>query len=99
VVVFFRRLGAPAIAAAELSLTVESLIMLLWLNRRLDPKVTAWSASFRGLGAAIFSGLAAYALALYLPGPGFVTALVGMVVGGALALPVIWPDLRLLLRL
>jgi putative peptidoglycan lipid II flippase len=99
VVVFFRRLGAPAIAAAELSLTVEALIMLVWLNRRLEHKVTAWSAFFRGLGAAVLSGLAAYALALYLPGPAFVTALVGMAAGGLLSLPIIWPDVRLLLRL
>lgn len=99
VVVFFRPLGAPAVASAELSLTVESLIMLFWLNRRLVPKVTAWSAFLRGLGAAVLGGLAAYALALYLPGPGLVTALVGMAAGGVLSLPVIWPEVRLLLRL
>lgn len=96
---FFQRLGAPAIAAADLSLTVEALIMLIWLNHRLEYRVTAWSALFRGLGAAVFGGLVAYALALYLPGPALATALVGMVAGGVLSLAVVWPDVRLLLRL
>ena len=42
---------------------------------------------------------AAYALALYLPGPGYLTALAGMMVGGLMALLVIWPEFRLLFRL
>ena len=99
VMVFFRRFGAPAIAAAELSLTVEALVMLIWLNRRLEQPLDAGAALARGLGAALLGGLAAYGLAVYLPGPGSLTALTGMAAGGVLALPVIWPEVRLLFRL
>ena len=93
------QVGAPAIAAAELSLTVEALVMLAWLNRKMEQPVRAWSALARGLAAALLSGSAAYALAVFLPGPGYITALLGMAAGGALALPVIWPEVRLLFRL
>ncbi len=94
-----QEIGALVIAFAEISLTVEALFMLLWLNRKMDRPVTAWGALGRGGLAALLSGAAAYALALYLPGPGYLTALAGMLVGGLIALPVIWPEFRLLFRL
>lgn len=94
-----RDIGAPVIAFAEISLTVEALLMLVWLNKKIDQPVTAWSALGRGVLAALVSGAAAYALALYLPGPGYLTALAGMFAGGLITLPLIWPEFRLLFRL
>jgi putative peptidoglycan lipid II flippase len=94
-----RGVGAPVIALAEISITVEALFLLFWLNRKMEKPVTAWGTLGRGLLAALLSGAAAYALALYLPGPGYLTALAGMVAGGLLALPLIWPEIRLLFRL
>ncbi|HEY3311110.1 MAG TPA: lipid II flippase MurJ [Anaerolineales bacterium] len=98
-VTIFRAVGAPLIAAAELSLLVEAVLMLFWLNRRLETKVRVFSAAVKGLGAALLSGAAAYALAVYLPGPGYLTALAGMAVGGALALLLVRSEARLLFRL
>jgi putative peptidoglycan lipid II flippase len=98
-VVVFRQIGAPAIAFAELSLTVEAIIMLGWLNRRLERPVRFDSALWRGGIAALAGGFVAYGLAVYLPGPGYITALIGMFGGGLLALPFIWSQARLLFRL
>lgn len=94
-----RDIGAPVIAFAEISLTVEALLMLVWLNKKIAGAITAWGALGRGVLAALVSGAAAYALALYLPGPGYLTALAGMFAGGLIALPIIWPEFRLLFRL
>ncbi len=95
----FRALGAPAIAAAELSLTIESLVMLAWLNRRLREPIHAWGALGKGLLAALLSGVSAYGLALFLPGPGYLTALVGMVSGALIALALVWSEAKQLFRL
>ncbi|MBN2385918.1 MAG: murein biosynthesis integral membrane protein MurJ [Anaerolineales bacterium] len=98
-VTVLRAQGAPVIALAEIAITIEALVLFFWLNRRLPERVTAWVALRQGLLAAVISGALAYALAVYLPGPGVVTALVGMVAGGLVALPFIWKEIRLLFTL
>ncbi len=98
-VTVLRQAGAPMIAAAELSITVEALFLFLMLNRRIDRKVWILPAIGKGLLAALLSGVLTYALALYLPGPGYVTALVGMAAGTLLAVALVWSEARLLFRL
>jgi len=98
-ITLLHRYGPMAIAFAEFSITVEALALLFWLKKKMPQTITAWAALGRGLLAAVLSGVATYLLALYLPGPGYVTALAGMVAGGLLALPLIWPEVRLLFRL
>ena len=99
-VTIFRSVGAPVIAAAELAISVEAAFMLLVLNRRLDaPPIRPLTAIAKGLGAALLSGVAAYGLALYLPGSGLVTALTGMAAGGLLAVVLVWSEARQLFRL
>jgi peptidoglycan biosynthesis protein MviN/MurJ (putative lipid II flippase) len=98
-VTLFRPVGAPVLAAAELSLTVEAAFLLTVLNKRLNEPVRVWVAIGKGLGAALLSGIVAYGLAVYLPGPGYITALAGMAVGGALAVGLVWSEARLLFRL
>ncbi|MFZ5819245.1 MAG: murein biosynthesis integral membrane protein MurJ [Chloroflexota bacterium] len=95
----FQAPGAPAIAAAELSLTVEALLMLCWLARRLPGRLALWPPVWKGGLAALLGGGIAYALALYLPGGAVVTALVGMLIGGLVALALVWKEARLLFRL
>jgi putative peptidoglycan lipid II flippase len=100
VVKFFPKVGgAPAIALAELVIAIEAIILLIWLNRRLERKIIIRSALGRGLLASVMSGAVTYAVAFYLPGPGYITALVGMTIGGIVALPIIFPELRLLFQL
>ncbi|RPH55294.1 MAG: hypothetical protein EHM81_14875, partial [Chloroflexi bacterium] len=98
-VTLFRPFGAPVLAAAELSLTVEAIFMLNRLNKRLSEPLRLFPALARGLGAALLSGVAAYGLAVYLPGPGYITALAGMAVGGVLAVGLVWSEARMLFRL
>jgi putative peptidoglycan lipid II flippase len=98
-VTLFRAFGAPVIAAAELSLSVEAFFLLFLLNRRMEPRVSVLPAIGKGLLAALICGAVSYGLAVYLPGPGYLTALVGMAVGGLLALKIVWSEARLIFRL
>lgn len=96
---YFRSVGAPAIAFAEIAATVEAIILFIWLNRRLPEKVSVGSALIKGLVASLIGASAAYSLALMLPGGATVTALIGVTVGGLIALPIIWKEVRLLFNL
>jgi hypothetical protein len=53
----------------------------------------------KGLVVALFSGALAYALALYVPGSAVLTALLGMVIGGLVALFFVRSEIKLLLKL
>ena len=96
---YFPTAGAPAIALAEGAIIFEAIILFVWINRKMERKLIVKSAMGRGLLAAILSGAITYTVALYLPGPGYITALVGMVIGGLVALPIIYSELRLLFQL
>jgi putative peptidoglycan lipid II flippase len=91
--------GAPGIALLEMAFTIEAIILLIWLNRLLPEKVTLGSSFWRGLAGAVISGGVAYGLALWLPFSGAVSALMSMPVGVAVAVPFVWPEVRLLFRL
>jgi putative peptidoglycan lipid II flippase len=95
----FSASGTFAIALAELSISVEAIILLFWLKRKMGEKITVFPALVRGLLAAVVGGLSTYGVALYLPGSGVITALIGMVVGGIISLPFILPEVRLLFQL
>jgi putative peptidoglycan lipid II flippase len=98
-VVFFRQVGAPAIALAEFAPTIEAMILYIWLNQRLPQRIKVSAAVVKGLIAALAGGLTTYLLALYLPGGAVITALAGMVVGGVLALALVWSEVKLLFQL
>jgi putative peptidoglycan lipid II flippase len=98
-VTFFRGIGAPAIAFAEIALLAEAIIMLVWLSRRMHEPLRVWSAVTRGILAAVVGALTAYVVAVYLPGSTVLTALIGMVIGGLITLPIIWSEIKLLLKL
>ena len=95
----FRYIGAPAIAFAEMAATVEAIFLFIWLNKRLPDKVTVGSALVKGVVASIIGASAAYSLALMLPGGAVFTALVGIIVGGLITIPIIWKEIRLLFNL
>ena len=99
VVALFPQWGPAGLALSELSLTVEAIFLLLWLNRRVYPKVTAWGAVTRGAVAASVGGAVAYGLLIWLPIPGAFAALAAMAVGGVAAIPFILPYLRLMLHI
>jgi putative peptidoglycan lipid II flippase len=96
---FFNQIGAPIIAFAEIALLVESIVLFSWLSKRTQEPLRVWSAVFKGLAAALLGGATAYALAVTVPGSAVLTALFGMVIGGLIALPIVWSEVKLLVKL
>jgi putative peptidoglycan lipid II flippase len=98
-VTFFKHIGAPIIAFAEIALLIESVILFGWLSKRMREPIVVGGAAVKGLLAAVIGGVTAYALAVYIPGSAVATALIGMIVGGLACLPIIWSEIKLLLKL
>lgn len=96
---FFKMIGAPIIALAEIALLVEAIILFSWLSKRTHEPIHVGAAIVKGLVAAVIGGVVTYAVALYLPGGAIVTALIGMVVGGLIALAIVWSDAKQLFNL
>lgn len=85
--------------AAALTFTTQALVLLGLLNRRFPGLLrmdgTAWRAP---LSALVAAGVALALLALLPVGP-IPGGLAALVAGGLAALPLIWPEARLILRL
>jgi peptidoglycan biosynthesis protein MviN/MurJ (putative lipid II flippase) len=96
---FFKNIGAPIIAFAEIALLVESIVLFSWLSKRTHEPLRVWSAVLNVLVAALLGGVTAYGLAVIVPGSAVLTALLGMVIGGLVALPLIWSEVKLLVKL
>lgn len=98
-VTLFKNIGAPVIAFAEIALLIESIILFTWLSNKMHEPIVVWSAISKGLVAALIGGVTAYGLAWKVPGSPILTALLGMTIGGLIALPIIWSEIKLLLNL
>jgi putative peptidoglycan lipid II flippase len=98
-VTFFSNFGAPAIAFAEISLTIEAIILLIWLSRRLHEPINIDGVPLKGLIAALVGGTLTYSVAVFVPGSAVLTALLGMMIGGLAALAIVWKEARLILNL
>ncbi|MBE7535707.1 MAG: murein biosynthesis integral membrane protein MurJ [Anaerolineales bacterium] len=98
-ITMFKHIGAPVIAFAEIALLIESIFLFIWLSKRMHEPIVVWSAAVKGLAAAVVGGVTTYLLAVYIPGSAVVTALIGMVIGGLVCLPIIWSEIKLLLKL
>ena len=98
-ITFFKSIGAPVIAFAEIALLIEAIILFGWLSNKMHEPIVVWSAVGKGVVAALIGGLTAYSVALYVPGSALWTALLGMFVGGLICLPIIWSEIKLFLKL
>lgn len=98
-VYFFEEIGAPVIAFAEIALLIEAIILLGWLSKRTHEPIQTGNSIFKGLIAAVVGGVITYLIALYLPGGAIVTALIGMIVGGLVALTIVWSEAKQILKL
>jgi putative peptidoglycan lipid II flippase len=96
---FFKEIGAPVIAFAEIALLIEAIILFGWLSKRTHEPIQVGGSVIRGLVAAVVGGVSAYGLAVYLPGGAISTAMIGMVIGGIVALVIVWSDAKFLLKL
>ena len=96
---FFKDIGAPVIAFAEIALLIEAIILFGWLSKRTHVPLETGSSVIKGLIAAVVGGAVTYVVALYLPGGAIITALIGMAVGGLVALAIVWSEAKQLLKL
>jgi putative peptidoglycan lipid II flippase len=95
-----RPLGAPGIALANsIAFTTEGLV-LWWLHHRRMPGVLKTGGTLlRALPAALLGALVVYAvLQLPLAVPEVVLGLGGLLLGGLVALPFVWREVRLLAK-
>ncbi len=99
---FYRSLGAPGIGLADaLAFTSQALLLFVLLNRRLVSKVSSGGSLGRALAAGALAGLAAW-LVMLITGSvlaELIAALAGMAVGLVVAVPIVWRELRVLVRL
>ncbi len=98
-ITFFKHIGAPIIAFAEIALLIEAIVLFTWLSNRMHEPIVVWGAVGKGLVAALIGGVAAYILAWKVPGSAVLTALLGMTIGGLICIPIIWSEIKLLLKL
>ncbi|MEI6289759.1 MAG: murein biosynthesis integral membrane protein MurJ [Chloroflexota bacterium] len=98
-VTLFPSYGTPVIAFGEISLLAEALLFLGLLQKRVPCKINLIAPVGKGLAAALVTGSLAYLLAVYLPGPGYLTSLIGMAAGGLTALFIVRSEAILLFRL
>lgn len=96
---FFKQIGAPMIALAEISLLVEAILLFFLLSRRTHESLQVGRSVALGLLAALVGGIVTYLLAVYLPGGAISTALLGMIAGGLLALALVWSEAKQVFRL
>ncbi len=96
----FSPLGAAGIALANtLAYSLEAVVLFVWLGRRLKAPIALGSTLLRTLCGTALAGLLAYLLARLLPASELLLAFSALALGGLAALPFIWKEMRLLLRL
>jgi len=97
----YRVFGAPGISLSDtIVFTGEAALLLILLNRKLIHSIKAGGSLLRAFLAAALSGAVVWGLMTLLTGVNPVLQSgVAMAGGTAAALPFIWPELRLILRL
>ncbi len=93
-------LGAPGIALANtLAFSGEAAILILWLDRRLPGRFRWGGTLLRTLSGTLAAGLLSAAAMKSLPIQPVVLAIFAASLGGIVALPFVWSEVRLLVRL
>jgi putative peptidoglycan lipid II flippase len=98
-VTLFKNIGAPVIAFAEIALLIEAIVLFGWLSRRTHERIVVGGSVVRGLAAALVGGVTTYLVAWLVPGSAVLTALLGISIGGGLALTIVRREVRLLMKL
>jgi len=93
-------LGAPGISLADaIAFTIQAAILFLLLNRHLPVRLRLEGSLWRGILAALAGGGATAAIVWFGRGSPVLFAIAGLAAGGLIALPILWKELRILLRL
>jgi len=95
-----RWIGLPGIPlAAAITFTTQALVLHTLLNRKFPGLLDLRSTLPRAAAAALLGGGLALAVLHFLPLSGLISALLALAAGFLAALPWIWQEVRLLLRL
>ena len=89
--------GIPLSAA--LTFTTQALVLLTLLNRKFPGLLRLDRTGVRAVAAAVAAGAIALSVTFFLPLSSLLSALVALVFGGAIALVIVWRDVRLLFQL
>ncbi len=95
-----RWVGLPGIPlAAAITFTSQALVLLLLMNRRYPGLLDVRTTAARALAAAIASGIVGSLALHFLPLGPLLTSIAGLVAGAAVAAPLVWREVRMLMRL
>ena len=97
----YRLLGAAGISLSDsIVFTAEAALLLVLINRKLVSSLSVGGSLVRGFLAAAAGGAVVYAgMTLLGQAHPVVQSGLSLAAGGAVSLPIIWPELRLLLKL
>ena len=95
----YQSLGAPGIALANtLAFTGEALLLLYLLNRKVPGLLLVGGTLLRGILAGVLGGLVVFG-GMAVMGESLITAILSLILGVAVALPFVLPEIKLLVRL
>lgn len=93
-------LGAPGIALANsLAFTGEAVLLLSLLHRKFGQVLHLERTWLRAGLAALLGGLVVYLAVHFLPVHALLAAVAGLGLGALVALPFLWPELKILVRI
>ena len=99
-ILLFKPLGPVGIGLADtLAITSEALLLLYLLNRGYPGVYRMGSTLIRIVIGSLLGGLLVVAFIRFLPFHPLIASLVGCAVGGLVVLPIIWPELKGLVKL
>jgi putative peptidoglycan lipid II flippase len=85
--------------SAALTFTTQAIILLTILNRRFPGLLRVGSTAPRAFVSAIIAGTVTWAIMRFLPLSTIPATIAALMAGGLAAVPIIWSEIRLLLRL
>jgi putative peptidoglycan lipid II flippase len=98
-IIFTRPLGAPGIALANsVAFTAQALLLWYLHSRKYTGAMRVGSTLLRAILGSAVAGLVVFFL-MQLPFSGFLLALGSLVLGSLIALPFIWPEVKVLIKL
>ncbi len=89
--------GIPLSAA--LTFTAQAVTLLVIMNRKYPGVLSMQGTALRAAAAAVGAGLVIAAVLIFLPVASLPKTVIAVVLGGGAALPLVWPELRLLFNL
>ncbi len=98
-IILARFIGSVGIALANsLAFSIEALVLWFLLSRRFPGALRVGSTLMRAIIGSVIAGLAVYIL-IQIAGSTLLVALGSLMIGGLIALPFVWPEVKLLINL